>query len=174
MDFWCVAITMLGISSIAGAVNILATIVLLRAPGMSFNRMPLFVWANFVNQFLILGALPSLTAAAILLYLDRHFGTAFFNPDRGGDRPPVAAPVLVLRPPRGVHPDPAGLRGDLRDHPRLLPKADLRLRLHRLLFRGHRLPELHRVGAPHVRGGHELAADAVFAFTSYLSPSPPR
>src|SRR5512146_2805632 len=79
VDFWCVAITILGISSIAGAVNVLATIILLRAPGMSFNRLPLFIWSQLVTQFLILGALPSLTVAAILLYMDRHYGTAFFN-----------------------------------------------------------------------------------------------
>lgn len=85
VDFWIVAIILLGISSIAGAVNAMATIILLRAPGMGFNRLPLFVWANFANQFLILGALPSLTAAAILLYLDRHFGTSFYNPATGGD-----------------------------------------------------------------------------------------
>jgi cytochrome c oxidase subunit I len=85
VDFWCVAITILGVSSIAGAVNVLATIVLMRAPGMTFNRMPLFIWGQLVNQVIILGALPSLTVAAILLYMDRHYGTAFFNPERGGD-----------------------------------------------------------------------------------------
>ncbi len=85
MDFWSLSIIMLGMSSIAGAVNILVTILTLRAPGMTFNRMPLFIWATFVNQFIILVALPSLTAAAIMLYLDRHFGTAFFNPANGGD-----------------------------------------------------------------------------------------
>ena len=85
VDFWCVSVTLLGISSIVGAVNILATIVLLRAPGMSLNRMPLFVWSVFANQFLVLGALPSLTVAATLLYMDRHFGTSFFNPATGGD-----------------------------------------------------------------------------------------
>ena len=85
VDFWAVSITMLGVSSIAGAVNALCTIVLMRAPGMTFNRMPLFIWSTFVNQFIILGAIPSLTVAAILLYMDRHYGTAFFNPTRGGD-----------------------------------------------------------------------------------------
>jgi cytochrome c oxidase subunit I len=85
VDFWCISITMLGVSSIVGAVNILATIVLLRAPGMSLNRIPLFIWSIFANQFLVLGALPSLTVAAIMLYMDRHFGTSFFNPATGGD-----------------------------------------------------------------------------------------
>jgi len=85
IDFWAVAIIMLGISSIASAINILVTILTLRAPGMTLNRMPLFVWSNFVNQFIILGAMPSLTVAAIMLYMDRHFGTSFFNPATGGD-----------------------------------------------------------------------------------------
>src|SRR5450756_1779101 len=85
VDFWCVSIIMLGISSIASALNILATIVLLRAPGMRLNRMTLFLWSVFANQFLILGALPSLAVAAILLYMDRHLGTSFFNPATGGD-----------------------------------------------------------------------------------------
>jgi cytochrome c oxidase subunit I len=85
IDFWCVAMVMLGVSSIAGAVNILTTVVTMRAPGMTYNRLPLFAWATFINQFLILAALPSLTAAAIMLYFDRHFGTTFFAPDLGGD-----------------------------------------------------------------------------------------
>ncbi|MHB8990829.1 MAG: cytochrome c oxidase subunit I [Chloroflexota bacterium] len=85
MDYWCISIVLLGMSSIAGAVNVLVTILTLRTPGMGFNRMPLFVWATFVNQFIILVALPSLAAAAIMLYLDRHYGTAFFNPATGGD-----------------------------------------------------------------------------------------
>ncbi len=85
MDYWSISIVLLGISSIAGAVNILVTVLTMRAPGMGFNRMPLFVWATFVNQFIILVALPSLAAAAIMLYLDRHFGTSFFNPVTGGD-----------------------------------------------------------------------------------------
>ena len=85
IDYWSVSIILLGFSSIASAVNLIVTIVTLRAPGMSFNRMPLFVWATFVNQFIILAALPSLAAAAIMLYMDRHLGTSFFNPATGGD-----------------------------------------------------------------------------------------
>ena len=52
---------------------------------MSLNRMPLFIWSVLANQFLVLVALPSLTVVAILLYMDRHFGTSFFNPATGGD-----------------------------------------------------------------------------------------
>ena len=85
--------------------------------------------ATYINSFLILFAIPSLTCRHALLYLDRLLGTTF---QRGhGRRPhPLAAPVLVLRPPRGVHPDPARLRHDLRGDARLLAQAALRLHVH--------------------------------------------
>ncbi len=85
MDFWSVSITLLGVSSMAGAINLIATMLLLRAPGMGIRDMPLFCWATLVNSFLVVMAIPSLTAAALLLYLDRHLGTSFFNPSAGGD-----------------------------------------------------------------------------------------
>ncbi|CAA9566573.1 MAG: Cytochrome c oxidase polypeptide I, partial [uncultured Thermomicrobiales bacterium] len=74
------------------------------------------------------------------------------HPDRR--RPAaLAAPVLGLRPPRGLHPDPAGLRHRLRDHPGLQPQAALRLRGDGLRDRGDRLPRVRRLGPPHVRDG---------------------
>ncbi|HBY96885.1 MAG: cytochrome c oxidase subunit I [Ardenticatenaceae bacterium] len=85
VDFWIMGIQLTGIASILGALNFVVTILRLRAPGMSINRMPLFVWTTLVTAFMLLFALPSLTVAAILLYLDRHFGTGFFNPALGGD-----------------------------------------------------------------------------------------
>jgi len=84
-DFWILGILMLGISSIAGALNFVVTILKLRAPGMSINRMPLFTWMQLVTSFLLLFALPSLTAAAVLLLLDRHLGTNFYKYAFGGD-----------------------------------------------------------------------------------------
>jgi cytochrome c oxidase subunit 1 len=85
MDFWALGILMLGISSIAGSLNFVVTIFKMRAPGMTINRMPLFVWMTMVTAFLLLFSLPSLTAAAILLLLDRHVGTHFFQAGAGGD-----------------------------------------------------------------------------------------
>ena len=85
MDFWALGILMLGISSIAGALNFVVTILKLRAPGMTINRMPLFVWMTLVTSFLLLFAIPSVTAAALLLLLDRHLGTHFFQAGAGGD-----------------------------------------------------------------------------------------
>lgn len=85
MDFWVLGLQMLGVGSVLGALNIVITIFNLRAPGMKFNRMPLFVWAQLVTSFLIIFAFPSITVATVLLYFDRNFGTGFFNPAKGGD-----------------------------------------------------------------------------------------
>src|SRR5579883_374368 len=85
MDFWALGILMLGVSSIAGSLNFVVTIFKMRAPGMTINRMPLFVWMTMITSFLLLFALPSLTAAAVLLLMDRHAGTHFFQAGFGGD-----------------------------------------------------------------------------------------
>jgi len=84
-DFWALGILMLGISSIAGSLNFVVTILKMRAPGMTINRMPLFTWMVLVTSFLLLFALPSVTAASIMLLLDRHIGTHFFQAGAGGD-----------------------------------------------------------------------------------------
>jgi len=84
-DFWALGVLLLGVSSIAGAVNFVVTILRLRAPGMTLNRMPLFVWMTLVTAFLLLFAIPSLSAASILLLLDRHLGTHFYQAAYGGD-----------------------------------------------------------------------------------------
>ncbi len=89
MDFWAVGLTMLGISSIAGSINIIVTTLKMRCPGMRFNTLPLFVWTTLVQNFLLLFALPSLTTAAIFLLFDRHLGTSFFKPDGTGGGDPL-------------------------------------------------------------------------------------
>src|SRR5712691_10959533 len=85
MDFWLLGILLLGISSIAASLNFVVTILKLRAPGMTINRMPLFTWMTLVTAFLLLFAIPSLTAASVLLLLDRHLGTHFYQPIYNGD-----------------------------------------------------------------------------------------
>ncbi len=84
-DFWILGTTLLGVSSIAGSLNFVVTIFRLRAPGMSINRMPLFTWMILVMSFLLLFALPSLTVASLLLLLDRHAGTHFYQYANNGD-----------------------------------------------------------------------------------------
>ncbi len=85
MDFWAAGLTLLGISSIAGSINVIVTTLKMRCPGLRFNRLPLFVWTTLVQNFLLLFALPSLTTAAIFLLFDRHLGTSFFKAENGGD-----------------------------------------------------------------------------------------
>src|SRR5437660_10070428 len=84
-DFWLLAILLLGISSISASVNFVVTILKMRAPGMTLNRMPLFTWMTLVTAFLLLFAIPSLTAATVLELLDRHLGTHFYQYAAGGD-----------------------------------------------------------------------------------------
>jgi cytochrome c oxidase subunit I len=83
-DAWIFLIHLTGISSLLGAVNFYATIVNMRAPGMSWGRLPLFVWAILVYAILLIIALPVVAAAVTMLLTDRHFGTHFFDPTDHG------------------------------------------------------------------------------------------
>ncbi len=85
MDMWIVGLGLTGFAAIFGAINFIASIFTRRAPGMTMLRMPIFTWAILVTAVLILFAFPSLTAALAMLYIDRHLGSAFFNPATGGD-----------------------------------------------------------------------------------------
>ncbi len=84
MDFWGLAILILGTATTIGSINFVVTTIQLRAPGMSFTRMPIFAWMNFVTAVIAVFALPSLTTATLLLLLDRHVGTHFYNVSAGG------------------------------------------------------------------------------------------
>jgi cytochrome c oxidase subunit 1 len=83
-DLWILAIHLTSISSILGAINFIVTIHNMRAPGMSWMRMPLFVWSIYVYAILILIALTELAGALTLLLLDRNVDTHFFIPSKGG------------------------------------------------------------------------------------------
>lgn len=84
-DYLIVAIHLMGISSVLGAINIIATITNLRAKGMGWMKMPLFVWTWFITAFLLIGAMPVLAGVVTMVLFDRHFGTSFFNAAGGGD-----------------------------------------------------------------------------------------
>jgi cytochrome c oxidase subunit I len=84
-DFWVLGLQILGVASMAAAINFFVTIVNLRAPGMKMLRMPMFTWMSFITQILLLLAFPVITIALVLLMMDRHFGTHFFLPEGGGD-----------------------------------------------------------------------------------------
>ena len=85
IDVWAQLITFTEISALATAVNSIATIFKYRAPGMSLNRMPLFVWSQLVTGFMIAFAMPAIMVASTYLALDRLVATHFFNPAEGGD-----------------------------------------------------------------------------------------
>lgn len=84
-DFWAQMVTFTEVTALAVAVEIVVTVLKLRAPGMTLDRIPLFVWAMFVNAFLIIFAMPAVMLGSTLLILDRLLDTHFFNQAEGGD-----------------------------------------------------------------------------------------
>ncbi len=84
-NLWCISLIVLGASSMMGAINYITTVINMRAPGMTFFRMPLVVWSLFITAILLLLALPVLTSAAAMLLFDRTLGTHWFLPEGGGE-----------------------------------------------------------------------------------------
>jgi cytochrome c oxidase subunit 1/cytochrome c oxidase subunit I+III len=84
LDFWGLGIAFVGISTTVGAVNFIVTTIKMRAPGLTLNRLPLYVWSMLVFSFMVLFSVPVVTVAAALLEMDRLFHTAFFMPAAGG------------------------------------------------------------------------------------------
>jgi cytochrome c oxidase subunit I+III len=85
IDFYALGLILLGISTTGGAINFIVTILKLRAPGMTLNRIPIFVWGELAMAFQIVFALPMLTLACVMLALQRSFGFHFFDAAAGGD-----------------------------------------------------------------------------------------
>ncbi|MDE2148550.1 MAG: cytochrome c oxidase subunit I [Gammaproteobacteria bacterium] len=85
LPFVIFAIHLMGISSITGAINVVVTILNLRAPGMTLMKMPMFVWSWLVTGYLLIAVMPALAGAVTMLLTDKYFGTSFFNPAGGGD-----------------------------------------------------------------------------------------
>jgi cytochrome c oxidase subunit I len=84
-DIWAQMITFTEVSALAVSVEIVVTVFKQRAPGMSLNKIPLFVWSMLVTSFLVILAMPAIMIASSALILDRLVGTHFFNPAEGGD-----------------------------------------------------------------------------------------
>jgi cytochrome c oxidase subunit 1 len=84
-DLWIASLVLLGMSSVLGSINFLATIFKMRAPGMTLLRMPLFVWNTLVTSVLLLFSVPVLTSGLMMLFIDRNYGGGFFDPALGGN-----------------------------------------------------------------------------------------
>ena len=150
-DVWAQMITFTEVAALAVAVEIIVTVFKQRAPGMTLDRIPLFVWAMLVTSFMIVFAMPAVMVASTMLILDRLVGTHFFNPAEGGDallwqhlfwffgHPEV---YIIFLPATGMV---SAIVVDLRAPARLrLPAAGA-------VADRRRLPLLRPVGAPHVR-----------------------
>ena len=85
VDFWMLGLQVLGVSSVAGALNFTVTILNMRAPGMTLMRMPIFTWSTLITSILLFMAFPAVTIALFLLSMDRFVGTGFFATAAGGD-----------------------------------------------------------------------------------------
>ena len=84
-QLWLISLIILGFSSLMGSINYITTVINMRAPGMTWFRIPLATWALFITSILILLAIPVLTGALIMLLFDQTIGTGFFNPQAGGE-----------------------------------------------------------------------------------------
>ena len=85
MDFYAIGLQITGIASLVGAINLITTVLNMRAPGMTLMKMPVFTWMALVTQFLLLFAMPVISVALFLLTFDRLFDATFFNTEAGAD-----------------------------------------------------------------------------------------
>ncbi|WP_019528637.1 cytochrome c oxidase subunit I [Dasania marina] len=85
VTFFIFGVHLMGLSSIMGSINIIATVVNMRAPGMTYMKMPLFVWTWLITAFLLVAVMPVLAACVTMMLMDIHFGTSFFSAAGGGD-----------------------------------------------------------------------------------------
>ena len=161
-DFWALGLVVSGVGTVAAGVNFVATILGMRAPGMTLRKVPFFAWTILWTSVLILFAIPPLTATLAMILFDRNLGAHFFDVQNGGSAILWQHLFWFFGHPGGVHPDPAGLRHGLGGDPGLLAQSAVRLRVHGRGHGGDRLHQPGRLGAPHVRRGHEPDAGPVF------------
>jgi cytochrome c oxidase subunit I len=83
-DFWALGLIVSGIGTLTGSINFIATILAMRAPGMSFRKMPFFIWTMLWTSVQIILAIPPLTASLVMVLLDRNLGAHFFDTQNGG------------------------------------------------------------------------------------------
>ena len=116
VDYYLWSLQISGLGALLSGINLTTTILKLRAPGMSYGRMPVFCWTALASNLLIVAAFPILTATFAMLLLDRYLGFHFFTNDGGGNPDDVHQSYLGLGSSGGLHPDPSGFRRLLGGH----------------------------------------------------------
>ncbi len=149
-----VGVFIAGFSSILTGLNFIVTVHKMRAPGMTWGRLPLFVWANYATSLIQVLGTPVVAITLALVGLERAFHIGIFDPAIGGDPDSVPAHVLVLFPSGRLHYDSAWNGRDQRAGHLLLAQRRFRLFVHRRLQPGHRDHRIPGLGTPHVRHRH--------------------
>ena len=129
VDYYLWALQISGVGTLLSGVNLVTTILKMRAPGMGYTRMPMFCWTSLASNLLIVAAFPILTATLAMLILDRYLGFHFFTNELRRQSDDVRQSHLGVGPSRGLHPDPARVRRVQRGRLDLLGQAAVRLSL---------------------------------------------
>ena len=161
-DYWTLSVLVSGFGTVGTGINIIATILCMRCPGMKLSRMPLLAWLNLVMAGMILIAITPLSAAQIMLLVDRYLGGHFFDAAGGRSTRTVDALLLDLWTSGGVHPDHSLLRVHVGNHPGVFPQANLRISGDGGSDGLHRVYQHERMGAPHVHCRNEFVRQQLF------------
>ena len=161
-----------GFSSILTGLNFIVTIHRMRAPGLTWFRLPLFVWAHYATSLIMILGTPVLAITILLVGARARLPPRHLRSGARRRSAALPASVLVLLAPGGVHHDPARHGRDQRDHRLLLAQAHLRLQLHRHLQPGDCAARLPGLGASHVRHRAVGVRGMIFSFLSFAVAIP--
>ncbi len=153
MDMAIFAMHIMGASSIMGSINIIVTILNMRAPGMTLMKMPMFCWTWLITAYLLIAVMPVLAGAITMVLTDRHFGTSFFSAAGGGD-PVMYQHIFWFFGHPEVYIMILPAFGIVSQVVPALPASAVRLQLDGVRHRLDRHPVVHRVGPPHVHDRH--------------------
>ena len=156
MDFYALGMIFLGISTTVGSVNFVVTFLRLRAPGMSINRVPIMIWGTLTASAANILVVPSVSLAFFLLWMDRNFGTHFFDVSAGGQPLLWQHLFWIFAPSLGLRHRAAGDGHGLRCPAGFLPSSARRLYRRRSLDARDHDARLRRLGASYV---HDRAAE---------------
>ena len=161
-DYWTVALLVAGFGSIGTAINIIATIISMRCPGMTLGRMPLFAWLNLIMAGMVFLAISPLTAAQAMLCVDRYLGGHFFDTQAGGSATLWMHFFWIFGHPEVYVLVIPCVRVCIRNCSGIFSKTDFWIPGYGGRDGLHRFPKLECVGAPHVHHRDELLRQQLF------------